>query len=690
MVRQSKDAAGLGPPDRSTSHYPKDPFAPVEVVNPTGLVAGSLARHYNAWCKLPAPGKPLAWFAPEGGVRLPLRAQPPVWRSARQKYLTPPYRRFVEEELARLLAAAAISECDGIPPVLSPLSVVPKKTPGKFRLIVDMRYVNQYIAAPKFLYDDLRTVATLLRTGDWMCSLDLAEGFHHVPVHPVHRPLLAFEWGGRYYQFNVLPFGCSASPWAFTKAVRPVIAYFRAKGYRVSAYMDDLIMIGSSPTECAVLRDKVLKRLRALGWHVSAEKSQLVPTQQLEYLGMLLDTTAAPRFRVPAAKRAATRKEVRRLLSATANDRMVPVRRVARVAGLCLSLARAIFPTRMLLRSVYACIGRRQSWSDSVTLSPEARQDLAWWCECLQTWDGSAMLPTPIDLALETDASDKGWGANLEGTHAAGTWGVELASAHINVREMAAVYNAIRSFEDRIRGRSVLVRSDNTTVVASLNRMVGRSDALHLVTKAVLNRCCELGVTLKAVHLRGQLNTVADALSRTVDNYDWELAPHVFQRLQDRWGPHTIDRFASDLNSHLPRFNSRFLCPGTEHVDAFSTSWAGENNFVNAPFRFLSRVLRHILASGATATVIAPLWPAQPWFPLLLRLAVDTPEWIPNVPASYRRGHSGRVEPLRNPRWRIAAFRVSASPVPRPGHQRLAAFLRGAMRTSNSAGETAG
>ena len=42
--------------------------------------------------------------------------------------------------------------------------------------------------------------------------------------------------------------------------------------------------------------------------------------------------------------------------------------------------------------------------------------------------------------------------------------------------------------------------------------------------------------------------------------------------------PHAMDRFANHENTQLPRFNSRFWCPGTEAVDAFSVSWAGENN----------------------------------------------------------------------------------------------------------------
>ena len=52
----------------------------------------------------------------------------------------------------------------------------------------------------------------------------------------------------------------------------------------------------------------------------------------------------------------------------------------------------------------------------------------------------------------------------------------------------------------------------------------------------------------------------------------------VFKQLDQLWGPHSIDRFASSYNAKLSRFNSRFLHPGTEAVDAFTQDWSSENN----------------------------------------------------------------------------------------------------------------
>ena len=62
----------------------------------------------------------------------------------------------------------------------------------------------------------------------------------------------------------------------------------------------------------------------------------------------------------------------------------------------------------------------------------------------------------------------------------------------------------------------------------------------------------------------------ADLLSRFVDKDDWSVNPSVFRVIDAKWGPHTIDRFASHYNAQVPRFNSKFSSPGCSGVDALA------------------------------------------------------------------------------------------------------------------------
>ena len=66
-----------------------------------------------------------------------------------------------------------------------------------------------------------------------------------------------------------------------------------------------------------------------------------------------------------------------------------------------------------------------------------------------------------------------------------------------------------------LKGHSVLVRSDNTTVVQYLNKQGGtKSPQLCLLTCNLLQLAIKNNVTMKAAHIIGSLNILADDLSR--------------------------------------------------------------------------------------------------------------------------------------------------------------------------------
>jgi hypothetical protein len=90
--------------------------------------------------------------------------------------------------------------------VVSPLGVVPKGTEGKCRLIINMRYVKEYLVKKRFKFERLKNLLDLAEKGDHAVSFDLTSGYYHVELHPRTRTYTAFEWKGSYYFYNCLPF----------------------------------------------------------------------------------------------------------------------------------------------------------------------------------------------------------------------------------------------------------------------------------------------------------------------------------------------------------------------------------------------------------------------------------------------------------------------------------------------------
>lgn len=561
---------------------------------------------------------------------------------------------FVNEELSALLSASAVSEVPERPFVCLPVGVVPKKN-GKKRFIHNLIRLNEQLhPAAHFKMEDLSIVASQLEEDDEAMTLDLDHAYHHVEIYPAHRKYFGFEWQGRYYVWNVLGFGLTHAPLAFTKLLRPVVAHLRRLGLRVNLYLDDWLILvrkGQDP-HAALLR--VLSTLHELGLHVNFAKSMLTPSQSVIYLGMEISTRGRPQFRVPQEKLHKIRHEISRLLRAAT----VTCRSLARVAGLCVSVLRAVLPGRMFLRNVHRQIALAHGdYNAILRLSPGSRSDLEWWINALRQWNGSLAVPLPTDSVLTTDASGTGWGATFLDRKARGDWTPAQAVKHTNVRELTAVLLALRSFQAHIKGRSVLLRSDNVTTVASINRLVGKSLSLNNLVHSIFTLCHENNISLRAVWIPGANNSEADELSRRPDPNDWELSPLAFFMIDHKFGPHTVDRMASELNTKLPRFNSRLHDPAAEAVNCFAQDWAGETNYVAPPIALIPAVLQHVIKCHAVATIIAPIWPSAWWWGLLSRLSISRP--LPLPPASFLRGLSGRPGPLKNPKWRFAAFRVA-------------------------------
>ena len=134
--------------------------------------------------------------------------------------------------------------------------------------------------------------------------------------------------------------------------------------------------------------------------------------------------------------------------------------------------------------------------------------------------------------------------------------------------------------------------------------------------------------------------------------------------LDDKWGPYTIDRFASFYNTQLPRFNSRFWNPGSEAVDAFTCDWGGENNWWCPPIYLIPRILGHAQEIHAEGTIIVPQWPSAPFWPMLFASGskvsqnIMTTEVIDKEQVIICRGGSGSRLFSKEPNTNLLAVRL--------------------------------
>ena len=116
---------------------------------------------------------------------------------------------------------------------------VPRRDRPEPRLVIDLSLLNRSIQCHRFQMLTLAQVRGSLVPGAWFTSLDLANAYWHIPVHPRFRSFLAVQDGSTVLRFCVMPFGLNIAPRVFTKLTKEGLSLLRSMGIQVLVYLDD-------------------------------------------------------------------------------------------------------------------------------------------------------------------------------------------------------------------------------------------------------------------------------------------------------------------------------------------------------------------------------------------------------------------------------------------------------------------
>ena len=167
-----------------------------------------------------------------------------------------------------------------------------------------------------------------------------------------------------------------------------------------------------------------------------------------------------------------------------------------------------------------------QSLDKSIPVTGNFLNHLKWWENLQNLMAGAPIHPNIHNTLVFTDASQKGWGAHLNEIVLSGLWSNKEAQLHINVLELKAVLLALKGFQEHLQGQRVLICSDNSTVVSYLNKEGGtHSIEMCALIWRILAFTNSRRIQIRARHVPGSLNVIADSLSRRdkVIQTEWSL-----------------------------------------------------------------------------------------------------------------------------------------------------------------------
>ena len=518
--------------------------SPLPLPLPNIPVGGRLAHFAQNWAKITDDEWVLSLI--RKGYRIPFQERPIL--SPDPVFFQQPLSQQLEEEVASLLSKGAVEEIiPECPGHYSRIFLVPKKN-GKLTLIIDLSVLNHFVYTQTFKMETQRKVKDAIQLNDWAFSLDLTDAYLHVPIH---------RRSHKYLRFTLI--GLSTSPFVFTRLMTVIATFLRRRAITLHPYLDDWLARNQNRRRLLEHRQFILSLISSLGLIISYEKSDLVPAQVFTFIGMEF-LTRINIVRVPQSRQMKILETVRMFsqkTSVSARDFLSLLGQLNAAADLVMLGWLHLRPLQMSLHNQW----KPQNFPlcHQIGMTTEILQHLKWWLQEDRYRQGIPLRIDPPSHTIFTDASLSGWGAHVEpeGLLFHGLWTEDQSRLHINVLEMKAIFLSLSQAVHKVKNSTVLVSTDNTTVVAYIRHQGGtRSPDLTEEVWNILNLCLAHNIQLLAKYIPGRFNTLADRMSRidkpisTEWSLDQEIANKIFQIMDFP----SIDLFATRLNHRLPLY----------------------------------------------------------------------------------------------------------------------------------------
>ena len=470
-------------------------------------VGARLQNFWQTWLERGA-GPKIVQILREG-YTLPFRIRPNLARSPTviSRYVNPHRNSYLLEALHQLMDKNAIELVHNQTSLgfFNRLFLVPKPN-NKWRPILDLSKLNLFLKVEKFKMETPKTIRTSLQQGEWVTSVDFKDAYFHIPIQEQSRKYLRFHVQGRTYQFKALPFGLSTAPMEFTVLAKEVKLMAIHKGIRIHQYLDDWLVRARSHQTCLHHTQILVEMCQDLGWLVNLEKSELEPQQVFNFVGYQFDLKSG-RVRPTPDRWQSLQGKIQTLLLLPA----CPVRQFMSLIGLLTATEKQVHLGRLHMRPIQWHLKNNwrvpESLEKVIPLPRSLHPHLQWWLNESNVLQGQPLHPIKHALQIFTDTSKEGWGAHLNEFTARGSWSVPESKLHINYLELKAVLLVLKEFQNLCTNKIVLVATDNTTVVAYINKEGGmRSGPLCALLCRIFTWCSQRQVTLKARHIPGRLN----------------------------------------------------------------------------------------------------------------------------------------------------------------------------------------
>jgi transposase InsO family protein len=558
----------------------------------------------------------------------------------------------------------------------------------KKRVCIDIRKLNALLPSDSYPMPVIGDILTDLGGKKLYTILDLKDGYHHFVIHEDSREKTAFKWGRKQYMFRRAPFGIKHLPALFQRVLDRILGDLSF----VHVYVDDIVVFSDSVDEHVTHLGIVIDRLTEAGLHIQSDKCHIgVPV--LRVLGHTVSTDGV----------SPDREKVMELLELPQPRSLKDLQSFMGLANFFSSyvpsFAQLCAPiNRLRGAAVAASFDWAADWTDELLEAFVVLKENLKACMTLSFPDWSK----PFFLA--TDASTVGIGGVLyqlgdsEGEYKY----IQFMSRSLSKSErqysatkleLTAIIYCLKRCSYYLFGRRFTIQTDHK----ALTYMLTQKDLSPL-----LSRWYEhiMAFDFEIEHIPGVRHVLPDALSRLYPDYarvrpEDEDAPPVtfmaldvyrgwrgdfaigdnymldrmwFRKIDEAWGPHSVDLFAHLGNAQVKRFcgqakpRKRKYSPYTYLGKPFELDWAKENAYAFPPVALINEVLDKVNELGARITLLTPLDSRASWYLRCVDMALELPIPVPFENMAFFGRATNYTHRLVPPWGNAVLWRVTAAP----------------------------